>query len=692
MKKAKSAVTAPRLQDTVRAMPRHARAASAVMLLSLLWSTGARGQHPMPRSKSDTAAPSPMPPDTGSLHGMGEMTDPIGVPMTRTGSGTTWLPDRTPMRAKHIMAGQWELMIHGLAFVEYDKQYTIRGDAQFGAPNWGMLMASHPLGEGRLQLRGMLSLDPFTLTSRGYPLLLQSGESFQGLPLHDRQHPHDLFMELAAIYEYPLAHDLGLQLYVAPVGEPASGPVAFPHRPSASSDPFAPLGHHWEDATHISFGVMTAGLYTRTVKLEGSIFNGREPDEIRTNFDYKGRSLDSYTGRLTVNPNPNWSLEGSYAYLKSPEQLRPELSQHRVTASALYGRTFRANGEWSSAIIYGANLESGEQSFANAALAETSLDFDRLNTVFARAEFVQKSAADLAVDGSIPPNLGGTPALATSDTRFNVFSLVLGYVRDVGTFSGGTIGLGAAGMINVIPSTLEQAYGTRTPSGFSIFVRFRPNRMQMPANGGRMDMRPGMQMDSASTVRQSQPSMGAMPGMRPGNPPRTSADSTAAANVRERAPRDTSMAAMKMAPAAARADTTHADSAAHHPMAAMPGMTDSSSMNQGAMKSMMELEQRMLADPVIRRRVLADTAMRRLIMSTLNQMPAERRAMIESMLRSERAQHTTKPSATTLKKRSTGKPAPKPAKQPSDTAKRAPMKGMKMPGMKMPDTKPPSAP
>ena len=645
-------------------MIRRARAIAALILLSLLWPSGARGQHPMPRSGSDTAPPSRTPPDTGGMHGMGEMTDPIGVPMSRTGSGTTWLPDRTPMRAKHIMAGQWGLMIHGLAFVQYDKQYTTRGDAQFGAPNWGMLMANHPLGEGRLQLRGMLSLDPFTLTSRGYPLLLQSGESFGGLPLHDRQHPHDLFMELAAIYEYPLAQDLGLQVYLAPVGEPASGPVAFPHRPSASSDPFAPLGHHWEDATHISFGVVTAGLYTRTVKLEGSIFNGREPDEIRTNFDYKGRSFDSYAGRLTVNPNPNWSLEGSYAYLKSPEQLRPELSQHRVTASALYGRTFRANGEWSSAIIYGANLESGEQSFANAALAETSLDFDRLNTLFARAEFVQKSAADLAVDGLIPPSLGGIAALASSDTRFNVGSFVVGYVRDVGTFSGGTIGLGAAGVINVIPSTLEPAYNTRTPSGFSIFVRFRPNRMQMPGKGGGMNMRPGMQMDSASTVRQTKPDTGAMPGMRPENPAR-----------------DTSMAAMKMAPTPSRPDSAHADSAAKKPMAAMPAMTDSSSMDKGAMKSMMDLEQRMLADPVIRRHVLADTAMRRLIIATLKQMPAEHRAMIERMLRAERAQQTRKPSATTPKKRSAGRPARKPAKQPSDTAKRAPMKGMKMPGI-----------
>ena len=34
----------------------------------------------------------------------------------------------------------------------------------------------------------------------------------------------------------------------------------FMHRPSAADDPFAPLGHHWQDATHEAFGVVTTGL------------------------------------------------------------------------------------------------------------------------------------------------------------------------------------------------------------------------------------------------------------------------------------------------------------------------------------------------------------------------------------------------------------------------------------------------
>ena len=472
----------PAPHDTMAAMQRH----------------GASDTTAAPAMRGGAAA------DTTHAMSM-DMSDPIGIPMTRMGSGTSWLPDRTAMHAKHFVAGGWELMLHGVAFVQFDKQYTKRGDEQFGAPNWAMLMASHPLAGGRLTLRDMMSLDPFTVTARGYPLLLQSGEDYRGQPLHDRQHPHDLFMELAAIYEHPIARGVGLQLYLAPVGEPASGPVAFPHRSSASNDPLAPLGHHWQDATHISFGVATAALYTRTLKLEGSIFNGREPDAIRTNFDYKGRSLDSYAGRLTVNPNADVSVSASYAYLKSPETLHPEISQHRITASVLYGRSHGTKGDWSSALIYGANKENGgsdrgASALSNSVLAETNLDLDGTNTLFGRAEFVQKSAADLAVDAAEQPGIAAF-ATTTPDTRFNVGSLVLGYVREISKFTGGSIGVGVRGSLDLIPRALEPAYGTRTPGGFAVFVRFRPSRMHMGSHAGNStthdathDSMPGMKM------------------------------------------------------------------------------------------------------------------------------------------------------------------------------------------------------
>ena len=156
-------------------------------------------------------------------------------------------------------------------------------------------------------------------------------------------------MEASAIYEHPVARNLALSLYVAPVGEPAIGPVAFPHRSSAGSDPLAPLGHHWQDATHISFGVLTLGMFSRTWKVEGSIFNGREPDEHRT--DFETRRLDSYAGRVFFNPNTSWSYSASAAYLASPEGLHPDESLHRYSASVMNTRLFGERGEGRTSLL-----------------------------------------------------------------------------------------------------------------------------------------------------------------------------------------------------------------------------------------------------------------------------------------------------------------------------------------------------
>ncbi len=404
---------------------------------------------------------------------------PLEISMQRSGSGTSWQPDVTPMHASHGVFRGWNLMLHGVAYLQYDDQGSNRGDSQFGSVNWGMAEASNTVADGMLSLRGMVSAEPFTVGSRGYPLLLQSGETYRGQALHDRQHPHDLFMELAALYEHPIGKRLGVSLYVAPVGEPAIGPVAYPHRQSASSDLLAPLGHHWQDATHVSFGVITAGVYNRVAKIEGSIFNGREPDEIRTNFDYKGRRLDSYAGRITLNPNEHWSLSGSYAYLNSPEQLDAAQSVHRVVASAMYGRSFATSGNWASTFIYGGNKHAGENSFSNSLLAETNLELDGRNTVFGRAESVQKSPGDLAIMWMSPQSPGSNNA---SPSEFDVGEVTLGYVRELTAVYGGSVGVGIAGTLNVVPSALQSVYGSRTPLGGTIFLRLRPGLMNMGMN------------------------------------------------------------------------------------------------------------------------------------------------------------------------------------------------------------------
>src|SRR6185437_2494561 len=279
-------------------------------------------------------------------HSMNMNEGPLGIPESRMGSGTSWLPDASPMHAAHYMLGHWTLMLHGQASFQYDRQGGSRGSSQLGVVNWAMAVATRPLGAGQGQLRAMLSAEPWTIGSRGYPLLVQSGEAYRGAPLHDRQHPHDLFMELSAMYERPLTRELGFMIYAAPVGEPGIGPVAYMHRPSALNDPFAPLAHHWTDATHITYGVLTAGLFTRTMKLEATLFNGREPDEHRYDFDF--HPLDSYGARLSFNPTPQWAIGASYAYLKQPEELRPDENQHRIGLSVLHSIRLGRRAEWAS--------------------------------------------------------------------------------------------------------------------------------------------------------------------------------------------------------------------------------------------------------------------------------------------------------------------------------------------------------
>jgi hypothetical protein len=439
---------------------------------ALLFSAGtgfAQHAHGEP-ARLDSAAMGGMKGMAGmEMHGMGAMDGPLGIPLSRTGSGTSWVPDASPMHAKHFMAAGWEMMLHGVAFGYYDRQNGRRGEDQAGSVNWAMLMAARPLAGGRLQLHGMMSAEPFTVADGGYPLLLQTGETYRGAPLHDRQHPHDLFMELSAGYQRAVARNLGVELYVAPVGEPAIGPVAFPHRPSATNDPFAPLGHHWQDATHITFGVATAGVFSRTWKLEGSVFNGREPDAERTDFDF--RRLDSYSARATVNPSAAWSLSASVAYLASPEELHPDDSERRFAVSAMHGRRFGRAGQWSSAVGFGGN-EHAHGGLEPSFLAESNLDLDARNSVFGRAEYVRKSGEDLV--------LAGVP----DDAEFSVGALSLGYVREVASLGWMSAGVGVRGAVNFVPAALESAYGSRTPTGWSVYVRLRPKAMEMTSAPG----------------------------------------------------------------------------------------------------------------------------------------------------------------------------------------------------------------
>ncbi|HWV57550.1 MAG TPA: hypothetical protein VNZ57_08880, partial [Longimicrobiales bacterium] len=393
---------------------------------------------------------------------------PLGIPRAREASGTAWLPDLSPMYALHTMRGGWDLMLHGNGFLQYIDEGSRRGSTQLGSVNWLMGMARRALGGGDVTLRAMLSAEPLTVGECGYPDLLATGESCDDRGfLHDRQHPHDLFMELAAMYERALTADLAIQLYVALAGEPALGPVSYPHRLSALWNPFAPIAHHWQDATHISFGVLTAGVFGRQWKLEGSLFNGREPDEERFGLDLA--RPDSYAGRIWFLPTERWALQLSAAHLNDAarhlDARRTDVG--RATASATYHAPVGARGYWATTIAWGWNDEEGASPATSAFLLESTLNLDERNAFFGRGEVVGKSGEDLVLR---------EPALA--DEVFTVGKLQAGYARQFGPFGGFLPGLGAVVSFSIPGDDLASFYDGSTAWGFAVFGSIRRARME----------------------------------------------------------------------------------------------------------------------------------------------------------------------------------------------------------------------
>jgi len=379
-------------------------------------------------------------------------------------SGTSVEPDSTPTPMLMTTEGAWTLMFHGVAFLSDMQQTGPRGRDKLFSVNWLMPMAQRRMGPGLLTLRTMLSLEPATVTGRFYPLLFQQGETAYGRPLVDGQHPHDFFMEVAALYDVRLGGNTLLSIYAAPVGDPAMGPTAYPHRASASEDPVATLGHHLQDSTHISYDVLTAGLTYKVARLEFSGFHGREPGEDRWNID-AGR-IDSWSARLTVNPAPDWSGQYSIGRLKSPEQLNPNEDTLRMTASLMYNRPV-AGGNWASTLIWGRNLTLPQREVYNGYLAESTLRFRRQNSVWGRVENVDRTS-ELLLDGNPEPPGFEEHFLA------RVQAYTLGYDRDLQLIPHLSVAPGAQVTCYGVPGSLRPIYGAR-PVGVAVFLRLRPS-------------------------------------------------------------------------------------------------------------------------------------------------------------------------------------------------------------------------
>ncbi|HEY5464063.1 MAG TPA: hypothetical protein VIJ95_12455 [Hanamia sp.] len=391
----------------------------------------------------------------------------LNLPMGRNGSGTGWLPDASPMYGMMFHSHNWMYMLHGNIFLSYDNQdFTrkgSRGSSQIDAPNWFMFMGQKQVSKnGLFHFSSMISFDALTVGGRGYPLLFQSGEAYKGSAIVDRQHPHDLFSELSVSYSQALSKKSDLFVYVGYPGEPALGPVAFMHRPSALDDPYAPISHHWIDATHITFGVATLGVRSGDFKLEGSSFTGREPDANRYNFDKP--LFDSWSGRLSYNPSRNWALQVSHGFLKSPELLHPGENINRTTASAIYSLPLKGKSTFNATAVWGMNQSAGLAA-ENAFLLEGEWRKNKL-ALYTRYEWVQKSTEELALDETIYGH----------DAIFPVNAFTSGFNYDVLKIGKTKIAGGGQFTFYHADKRLNTLYG-KDPMAFEVYLRLYPAMM-----------------------------------------------------------------------------------------------------------------------------------------------------------------------------------------------------------------------
>jgi hypothetical protein len=387
-------------------------------------------------------------------HQMG-MSAALGpYPEQRESSGTAWQPDASnSMGGPMIMSGDWMLMAHGDVNLVYDHQSGRRGDNKAFVSGMLMGMAQHPLVNGTVQFRAMLSPEPL-MGPRGYPLLLASGETANGRDrLIDRQHPHDLFMELSASVSQNIGSKSSVFVYGGLPGEPAFGPPAFMHREAILDSPEAPISHHWLDSTHISFGVVTAGVVLDRFKVEVSRFNGREPDQHRWNIETG--PLDSTAVRLSWNPTRELALQGSWGHFVHPEQLEPGVNQKRWSASLLYARELAQGWKLAGTLAWG--RKTAEHHSDDALVAEMSVKHEDW-TLFGRAEMVDNREL---------------VALEEQGPAFRVGKVSLGAIRDFPIAKHLSLGGGGLFAVNFVPNALAPLYGGHNPTGAMAFVRLK---------------------------------------------------------------------------------------------------------------------------------------------------------------------------------------------------------------------------
>jgi len=402
------------------------------LLLALTLATLARAQDQMPGMNMPT---------------MADM-NPAAMSMMNLASGTSVNPAAWNMPMLMVPLGSWNTMFMGLAFIVDTQQSGPRGGDKLYSPNTFMATAEHRAGaKGAFQADLMLSLEPATITGERYPLLFQTGETAYGRSLYDAQHPHNLIMALGFHYAYEISEDTTIQIYVAPVGDPALGPVAYPHRASAEELPEAPISHHLQDSTHISDDVVTLGIAHKKLKLEASGFHGAEPGENR--WIIQQGAINSWSTRLWFFPTKNWAAQVSVGRIAHPEALEPG-DQVRSTSSLSYTKA-----GWSSTFVWGRNHNTATYGNTNSYLAESVVPISRKNFLTGRIELADKDDLFVPVPGT-----------------FRIGAYTLGYTRDLKLFSYVETGIGANFSAYSLPDSIKPFYGNH-PVGGNIFIRLR---------------------------------------------------------------------------------------------------------------------------------------------------------------------------------------------------------------------------
>lgn len=387
-----------------------------------------------------------------------------GMDLMSQASGTSMNPASYSMPMSMSSAGSWSVMFMGQAFVLDTQQTGPRGGDKFYSSNWFMGAAQRTVAGGTFQIQLMLSLEPATITGRRYPELFQTGETAFGKQLADGQHPHNFIMDLGFQYAHPVTEHLSVEFYFAPVGDPALGPVAFPHRASAAELPQAPLSHHLQDSTHIADDVTTLAMKYRWVRLEASGFHGAEPGENR--WIVQQGAIDSWSTRFSIFPAKNWMAQASVGRLTHPEALQPG-DVIRSTASLHYTRPMQSGAGWSSSLIWGRNHETYTQRNLNSFLVESVLPIPGKNFLTGRFELVDKD--ELFSDN---PELEAQTD-RTAGSTFRIGAYTAGLTHDLPRLIHGVeTGIGANATTYSLPGAIKPYYGDR-PWGLNVFLRLR---------------------------------------------------------------------------------------------------------------------------------------------------------------------------------------------------------------------------